>query len=151
MSEFRRAIPLYQQAKDGPESVGLANVLSLLGSALLKQQKWTEAEAVLHECLTIHCKKQPDDWETFNTRSALGGALLGRKRYAEAEPLLLEGYEGMKRREAKIPQQGKPRLTEALGLLVRLYEETGKQAKAAKWRKLWDEAKKAAAKDTAKN
>ena len=44
----------------------------------------------------------------------LGGALLGQKKYAEAEPLLLAGYEGMKQREAKIPPEGKVRLTEAL-------------------------------------
>ena len=57
----------------------------------------------------------------------------------------------MKRREAKIPPQGKPRLAEALGRLVQLYEATSNIEEAAKWRKLWDEAKKAAAKAAAKN
>ena len=72
---------------------------------------------------------------TFNTRSQLGGALLGQKKYTDAEPLLLQGYEGMKQREAKIPAVGKVRLTEALEWLVQLYEATGRKDKAAEWRK----------------
>ena len=38
-------------------------------------------------------------------------------------------------REAKIPAQGKIRLTEALERLVQLYEATDKKDDAAKWRK----------------
>ena len=34
-------------------------------------------------------------------------------KFTEAEPLLVEGYEGMQQREAAIPPEGKPRLTEA--------------------------------------
>jgi hypothetical protein len=101
-----------------------------LGSALLKQQKWTEAEAVLRECLTIRRKKQPDDWTTFDTCSLLGAALLGQKKYADAEPPLVQGYEGMKQRETTIPPQGKVRLSEALERLGRLYEATDKKDKA---------------------
>jgi len=33
----------------------------------------------------------------------LGEAVAGQKQYAAAEPLLLQGYEGMRKREAKIP------------------------------------------------
>jgi outer membrane protein assembly factor BamD (BamD/ComL family) len=79
----------------------------------------------------------------------LGGALLGQKKYADAEPLLLAGYEGMKKREAKIPPQGKGRVTEAVERLVQLYEATGKKDEAAKWRKEL-EAAKAAQKKTEK-
>jgi eukaryotic-like serine/threonine-protein kinase len=74
----------------------------------------------LRECLAIREKTQPDVWSTFNTKSMLGEALLGQKKYADAEPLLLAGYEGIKKREAKIPAQGKIRLTEALERLVQL-------------------------------
>ncbi len=70
--------------------------------------------------------------------------LLGRKKYAEAEPLLVAGYEGMKRREATIPPQGKPRLTEALERLVQLYEATGRPDEAARWRKELEASKAAA-------
>ena len=73
-----------------------------------------DAEPIPRECLAIRVKKQTDVWITFNTQSLLGSALLGQKKYTDAEPLLLAGYEGMKEREAKIPAQGKIRLTEAL-------------------------------------
>jgi hypothetical protein len=47
--------------------------------------------------------QQPDAWNTFKAQSMLGGALLGQQKYAATEPLLLTGYEGMKKREARIP------------------------------------------------
>jgi hypothetical protein len=56
-------------------------------------------------------------------------------RSARAEPLLLAGYEGIKKREAKIPAQSKIRLTDALERLVQLYEAMDKKAEAATWRK----------------
>ena len=84
--------------------------LAALGSNLIQQKKWAEAEPILRECLAIREKAQPDDWNTFNTRSQLGGSLLGQNKFAEAEPLILAGYEGLKAREAKIPAPGKPRL-----------------------------------------
>jgi len=37
----------------------------------------------------------------------LGEALLLQKKYTEAEPLLLQGYEGMKLREAMIPPRAR--------------------------------------------
>ena len=49
--------------------------------------------------------------------------------------LLLAGYEGMKQRKAKIPNEGKLRLTEALDRLVQLYDALGKKDESAKWRK----------------
>ena len=104
------------------------------------------AEKVLRDCLGIREKAQPDEWTTCNTRSALGEALLGQKKYAEAEPLLLQGYQGMEKRQGKIPPPIRAaRLKEALQRLVRLYEATGKKDEAARWQKKLDEAKKAAA------
>jgi tetratricopeptide (TPR) repeat protein len=127
LSEARKALP-----KDSPQ---LAGVLAQISRGLLQQKKWAEAEPLLRECLGIREKAQPDLWVTFNTKSMLGGALLGQKKYAEAEPLLLAGYEGMKRREATIPPEGRPRLKEAVERLVRLYEETDQKDEATKWRK----------------
>jgi hypothetical protein len=105
-----------------------------LGSNLLKQEKWREAEPLLRECLAVREKAQPAAWTTFNTRSQLGGALLGQGRYAEAEPLVVSGYEGMKARAATIPPVARPRLTEAALRLVRLYEAWGKPEQAAAWK-----------------
>jgi tetratricopeptide (TPR) repeat protein len=108
--------------------------MDLLGLNLLKQAKWAEAGAVLRECLAIREKAHPDDWGTFNTRSQLGGSLLGLKKYAEAEPLIVSGYEGMKAREAKIPPEGKPWLTEAAERIMKLYEAWAKPEKATTWK-----------------
>lgn len=88
----------------------------------------------------------PDARTTFNTKSLLGGALLGQKKYADAEPLLLAGYEEMKQREAKIPEQGKVRLPEAIERLVQLYEARDKKDDAARWRKELEARKQASMK-----
>jgi hypothetical protein len=127
LPEARKALP-----KQSPQ---LAGLLAQIGSGLLEQKKWTEAEPHLRECLAIREQTQPDVWSTFNTKSTLGGALLGQKKYADAEPLLLTGYDGMKQREKTIPEQGKTRLPEAVERLVQLYDATGKKEEAAKWRK----------------
>jgi hypothetical protein len=75
--------------------------------------------------------------------------LLGQQKYADAEPLLLQGYEGMKQREARIEVNNKFRLTDALERLVQLYDATGQKAKADEWRHKLEETK-AAAKPPAK-
>jgi tetratricopeptide (TPR) repeat protein len=111
------------------------NLLAVLGLSRLQQGKFGEAEKPLRKCLSVREQRHPADWKTFNTKSMLGGSLLGQKKYAEAEPLLLASYEGMKQREAKIPPQGKIRVTETLERLVQLYEEQDKPDEAAKWRK----------------
>src|SRR5262249_28809537 len=87
------------------------------------------------DCLRIREKAQPDDWTTFNTKSALGEALLGQKKYGDAEPLLVQGYEGMKKREAKIPPPFRAvRRKESLDRLIALYDATGKKDGAPKYR-----------------
>ena len=118
----------------GPEHPQTAKTMSLLGLCLLGEAKWAEAEAALRECLKIREAKLPDDWSRFNAMSQLGGALLGQKKYPEAEPLIVQGYEGMKVREARIPPQAKPRLAQAAERVVRLYEAWGKPDQAAAWR-----------------
>jgi hypothetical protein len=128
----------------------LAGLLAQTALDLLALKKWAEAEPLLRESLAIRKKQEPDDWRTFNTKSMLGGALLGQKKYAEAEPLLVAGYEGMKKREAKIPPPGEIRLAEALERLAQLYEATGNKDEAAKWRKELEALKAAQSKAEAK-
>ena len=60
-----------------PDSPLLAGELASLGSNLLKQAKWSEAEPVLRECLAIREKAIPDEWRRFNAMSMLGEAILG--------------------------------------------------------------------------
>ena len=103
------------KADAGAKSPAYAGELVALGMMLLKRQKWTEAETVVRECLTIREKTQPDVMVHVQHNVATRrGRLLGQKKYAEAEPLLLAGYEGMKQREKTIPEQGKIRLPEAI-------------------------------------
>jgi eukaryotic-like serine/threonine-protein kinase len=132
---WRRKWLAVVKERAGTDSVAYAGELAGLGLNLLQQQKWTEAEVVLRECLALRAKQQPDAWTTFSTRSMFGGAVLGQKKYAEAESLLLNGYDGMKNHEATIPTPGKVRLTDALERLVQLYEAKGNKDEAAKWRK----------------
>jgi serine/threonine protein kinase/WD40 repeat protein len=118
----------------GPDDPRAAAIMAPYSLSLVEQGKWSAAEPVLRECLAIREKMQPDDWTTFNARSLLGGSLMGQKKYAEAEPLIIAGYEGMKAREAKIPRQGKSRMSDAELRVVKLYEDWGKKDKAALWR-----------------
>ncbi len=70
----------------------------------------------------------------YHTMSSLGDALLAQGKHIEAEPLIVEGYEGLKAREARIPSASKFRLREASGRLVRLYEAWGKPDQATAWK-----------------
>jgi tetratricopeptide (TPR) repeat protein/tRNA A-37 threonylcarbamoyl transferase component Bud32 len=129
----RKWIAVVKQ-RTGSDSPAYGSELAQLGDNLLQQGKYTDAETVLRECLTIRQKTQPDVWTTFNTRSVLGKALMGRKEFAKAGPLLREGYEGMKQRERTIPSPTKDqRLGEALDRLVELYTATNKSDEVKKW------------------
>lgn len=117
----------------------LDTALAILGNNLLQQKRYADAEPLLHECVAIRQEKAPADFHLFIAKSMLGASLLGQKKYAEAEPLLLAGYEGIQERQAKIaPPARQQRLTEALERLVQLYERTGKQDAAERWRKKLD-------------
>ena len=113
-AELLRRDTLARRRKlEKPDSPLLAGDLAQIGTNLLKQSKWSEAEPLLRECLAIREKALPDDWSRFNTMSQLGGALVGRELYAEAAPLVAEGYKGMKARDARIPPADKFRVTRA--------------------------------------
>jgi hypothetical protein len=64
----------------------------------------------------------------------LGAALADQKKYDQAESLLLQGYEGMKKREKNIPLRNKVHLVEGLERLVQLYDAWGKKDKADEYR-----------------
>ena len=122
--------------KHPPQSAALASTLVRVGSDLLLLAAWKDAETILREGIAIREKLEPDAWTTFNAKSLLGEALLGQKDYSQAEPLLLQGYTGMKEREAKISLDFRAdRLTAALDRLVRLYEAIDKKDEVAKWQK----------------
>jgi serine/threonine protein kinase/Tfp pilus assembly protein PilF len=120
--------------KAGADSTQYVGVLARLGRNLLQQEKWSEAEVVLREALTIREAREPGDWTTFLARERLGEALLGQHEYAAAEPLLREGYEGMKQRAEKMPPVGKRYIAEALDRLIALAEATNRPDDARMWK-----------------
>jgi tetratricopeptide (TPR) repeat protein len=134
------AVPLFERTlTKRREKLGRDHSLTLrtmnnLAGAYQRQGDFAKAERLLRESLALRRRKQPDAWTTFDTQSRLGAALLGRKQYAAAEPLLLAGYEGLKRREAKVPANARKCLPQALERLVRLYDAWGKSERAAAWR-----------------
>jgi tetratricopeptide (TPR) repeat protein len=106
-----------------------------VGQALLDQREFTDAEAFLRFYLSLAENRHPKSWRRYDAVSALGACLLGQKKYADAEPLLRQGYDGLRKDEARIPSPFRgPRLTQALARLVQFYEETDMPAEAARWR-----------------
>ncbi len=124
-----------QRERIGIDELQFADILSQVGANLLQHGLYIAAEEYLRECFVIRERRQPDRWQTFETRSLLGDALLGQKNYADAEPLLVQGYEGMKSRQAQIPSHDQGRRTAALQRLVLLYESWDQPEQAAGWRK----------------
>jgi eukaryotic-like serine/threonine-protein kinase len=118
----------------GKESFRYAKDLASVGSALVDQKQFVDAEPLLRERLAIETKTRPDHWTKFDAQSRLGEALAGRGAYADAEPLLRSGYEGMKALQAKIPPDDATRPAEAAESVARLYEAWGKPDEAARWR-----------------
>lgn len=122
----------------GSNHVYTAGWLHKVAISLRTQGRFSEAEPLARECLSVLEHEIPDSWLRFCSQSVLGATLLGQKKYAEAERLLLSGYEGTKQREDKIPAEGKPYVKyvkEGVVCLVQLYEVTGRFDQAAKWKK----------------
>jgi tetratricopeptide (TPR) repeat protein/tRNA A-37 threonylcarbamoyl transferase component Bud32 len=112
----------------------LAPDLSALARNQLYQQRWSDAEPLLRECVAILEKTAPDDWSLPDSLSMLGESLLGRGRYAEAEPALVAGYDGIVSPEAEIPLSQRSHVVEAAERVVRLYEAWNKPREAAAWK-----------------
>jgi tetratricopeptide (TPR) repeat protein len=123
------------QAKHGPRALLTVNSMAFLAEVHMDLGRYDLAEPLLRPGVAVLEKGWPDDWGTFGRKSLYGGALLGQKKYADAEPFLLEGYQGLKERAARISPNGHGTLTAALEQLVRLYDAWGKPDEAAKWRK----------------
>jgi serine/threonine protein kinase/tetratricopeptide (TPR) repeat protein len=130
---LRRENLAHLRAREKPDSPRVAGDLVDLGHNLIEQGKNSEAEPILRECLAIREKAIPNDWRRFWAMSLLGRALLEQGKFAEAEPLVVAGYDGLKARQAKMLAANKPRLFDAAGHVVRLYEARGKPELARSW------------------
>ena len=160
---YREAASLIGEALDGLrgteecDSPRIASALGLLGYNLVAERKYAEAERHLSECLKIRDKRVPHGGEVallMSKRSAarqqafakclLGVCLTAQMNHADAEKVLKHGCQDL------APQPGFPEdLTplarrlriEALGWLVRFYDERDKPDEAAQWRKELEAAK----------
>jgi hypothetical protein len=132
---WRRRWAAAVKEQTGADSLRYAGELGMLGSNLLHQSKWIDAEAILREALAILERRAPASVARFNIQSELGSALAGQARYAEAEPLLIQGHEGIKSREAQLPPSDRDCVVESGEQVIRLYEAWGRAEKAVEWRK----------------
>jgi hypothetical protein len=131
---FRAAAATYERIL-GTDNTSVANCQGSLGAVLVKQQKYQEAEPILRQSHAIWTKKTPDAWSPFYVESLLGAAIAGQKRFGEAEPFIVNGYEGLKKRETQLPEQYKGRVVEALERVAQLYDAWEMKDKADEWRK----------------
>ena len=116
------------------DSLSLAETQSRLGDCLLRQEKYTEAEQVLRDCLTTLERQRPGRSDTYQVRVLLGIARLGQEDYAEADLLLERSFKSLKERQVQNPTVLRQRWIEAATQRVaKLYEALGQPDKAAEW------------------
>jgi eukaryotic-like serine/threonine-protein kinase len=116
------------------DNPALADDLFELCHHLVKESRWSETEPLAREALAIREKATPDDWRRYEAMCMLGKALVGVGRYQEAEPLVVDSYEGMKARAARISVPESVRIREAAESVVHLYETWGHAEKATDWK-----------------
>jgi eukaryotic-like serine/threonine-protein kinase len=116
---------------DHPDTMASAADLAL---AHISQGEFEAGEPLAREAFEFGRKKQPDAWPRFRAASLLGASFAGQDEYAEAEALLVEGYEGMAVRRARMGAPDMYHLDRAHDWIVELYRSWGKPDKAAEWR-----------------
>jgi serine/threonine-protein kinase len=132
--EVEEAEPLYREAlvhwrRTLPaQHPNIATTLDGLCVGLLYRGAYAEAEPLLRECLVIRESISPMlDINRLRAMMMLGESLVGQKKFDEAEPLLLKSIQGFQNH-----QHAKHR-TDAIGHIIRLYQEWNRPADSAKW------------------
>jgi serine/threonine protein kinase/tetratricopeptide (TPR) repeat protein len=129
------------KAREGPNSLAYAEGLYFEGDNMLMRKRYADAEPILRDCLKILETNSPDSWKAFHVRSLLGGVLLGLEKYAEAQPLVVDGYEGLRFRQAEIPRLfARHFISEAGERILKLYDAWGRAEESARWRAKLSEA-----------
>jgi serine/threonine protein kinase len=124
-----------RRSKLGSDHPNTLISMNELAEAYLDAETWDDAERTARECLVLRQKHRPDEWWRLYAECQLGAALAGERRFAEAEPHLLDGYDGLKKREVSLPAQAKRELATAGARIVAFYEAWRKKDKADEWRK----------------
>jgi hypothetical protein len=104
----------------------------------MEHQNFLATETDLRACLAIRSARDPNSWRVSNTLSLLGSSLAAQKRFEEAEQFLIDGYNGLRQREAQIPEQYRNRLWDAVERLVALYASWGKAEETRRWQSVLD-------------
>ncbi len=107
-----------------------------VGTVRIQQRKYREAETELRDTYEAYSKTKLQVWERYWCSAMLGASLVAQKRLEEAEPFLLEGYRGLKQREATIPAISKGYIPTTAGWIARLYREEGKPELAEQWNRI---------------
>ena len=137
---FAQAEQLYTRVLQGRRRVlgdGSPEALMTMGSLAslyLSLGSYSQAEPLVREALARYDKTAPDNWRRYESQSMLGAILTAQKNYDSAEALLLSGYRGMLEREATIRAFERVELGQAGKWIVQLYQDWGRQQKAAEWR-----------------
>jgi eukaryotic-like serine/threonine-protein kinase len=106
-----------------PDTIAASADLAL---AYLSQGRFKECESLAREALDFDRRVQPDNWQRFRAESLLGASLAGEKKYAEAEPALMEGYQGLIARKARMAVSDQYHVNLAHRWLLTLYRAWGK-------------------------
>jgi serine/threonine protein kinase len=132
-------------AKLGPEHPEILTTRHHLASLSHARGQDDRAEPLFRAVVQARAARLGEEHpDTLASKESLAKLYMTQRRYAEAEPLLRAVYEGLKRRQADMPVDGKARLAEAAERLLRLYEAWGKKDQAGEWRQRWQEVKTAA-------
>jgi len=105
-----------------------------LGEVQMQQREYVEAEKMLRAASDAYVAAGLDNWARYKCQSLLGADLAAQAKYSEAEMPLIDGYEGLAKRETAIAAADRAELTEAGERLVRLFQAWGVPDKAAAWR-----------------
>jgi tetratricopeptide (TPR) repeat protein len=129
--QLRKALELARNASDPTaREVETALVQNILARNLLFQGRYKEAEQSARNGLAAWKKGRPGEWSQFHLMSVIGGALLGQRKIDEAEAFLVQGYAGLKEREATKNPGFDHWVVQAAERLIRYYERTNQPEKA---------------------
>jgi hypothetical protein len=116
----------FADARQFPDSklarLKLASNLRRRAEKAAEQDHSAEAEPLFREALALLEAASPDDWSRFNAMSLLGSILADQREFDEAEPLLIDGYHGLRVRQALLPRNRQNVLPAALDRLNAFYE-----------------------------
>ena len=135
------ALALYQEMERllrrflGPNHVTMGTALNDLGNAYYQAGEYARAETYLRRSIDFRLRQFGDEsLMTMGARVSLGATLVERGKHREAEQLLIRGYTAF--RDRRMPGSGEVFKHMALSALVKLTENDGRDADAARYRTL---------------